>query len=1091
MKKLTKIQLINWHLFSSQMIDIKNNTLISGENGAGKSTLLDALQYILIGGKSGTKFNIAANENAKRSLENYIRGKIGAENKEFLRNKDVIAHIALEFYSHKEKKYTILGCVLELAYKSLLKEKFYILNNNKLEKDTLISEDKPKNIQQIRNFFKQKDYKFDFFDTKKNYQQAMEKYLNINIQKYIKILPKALAFKPLNLQNFVFDFLLEESPINIASLKNSVQQLKKIEYQIEIEKKKLEKLKTIIECNQKIKLLKNQKKINFYVQKMTLVQKLNYDIKKYINQKEYLQIEIKDLLFQKEETSLYLDKINEKILRSKISQKEENLNNLFYSLKKDVIEKQNIIQELENKIFLAKKKIEENLDNLEKFFCLKKNFILEKNIKKIKNILDNIQIKDYSILQKYISEMSEILSKEKININIEKNDIDKNITELKKDIFQKKHNIEMINNILPSYNPNIIKLITIIKENICISGNKNTILPIHPLCELIEIKEELWRNAIEGILGKRKFNLIIDARFFDQSLNIYKKFQSTEKIYDVGIVNAEKIPYINENNKSLASKIKSNNKYALNYINLLLSNIICELETEKLKNHKTAITPEGMFYSNFTAQQLNPRTYKIPFIGMQSKQIRKKILTNEVEELEKELIQQREYFQQKEELLFLINRVNLSSLSVKDYILLNKKLSEYLIEIDDFKEKINKMEENNNIIDFASKIKEIQEDKKKTTNKINDILFNIAEKKNKINITDKKIILINEELSEIKKQLEEEEKKGIINIEAVQIQFKNYLLKYKNNYDIIFNQIKETILQIEKQKNKQQINIITQMNSYIEKYNLINVNAQIENIDYFIKEYNFINLKNLVHYEQEARELSFKIEIIFKEEFINKLKESLDNAEQQIEKLNKILKNRPFGNDYYQIITKPSDNIEYKKYYPIFTDKNSQKEINLFIDNINDYKKILLDELFQKIMSFKKEYEVLSYEFLDYRNYLSYDIQIQDKNGNLSLFSKVFREKSGGETQVPFYIIIAICFEQLLFENDYEKGCLVLFDEAFNNMDESRIDAMMSFLNELKIQFIIAVPPQRIINIIPHITTSLVIIKEDSFAIVENFTIEK
>ena len=49
LKKLTKIKLINWHLFSNQTIEIKDNTLISGENGSGKSTLLDAMQYLFVG----------------------------------------------------------------------------------------------------------------------------------------------------------------------------------------------------------------------------------------------------------------------------------------------------------------------------------------------------------------------------------------------------------------------------------------------------------------------------------------------------------------------------------------------------------------------------------------------------------------------------------------------------------------------------------------------------------------------------------------------------------------------------------------------------------------------------------------------------------------------------------------------------------------------------------------------------------------------------------------------------------------------------------------------------------------------------------
>ena len=84
MKKLTKIKLVNWHLFSNQTIDISDNTLISGENGSGKSTLLDAMQYLLVGGKAGAKYNIDATDDTRRTIEGYIRGRIGAENKRTL-----------------------------------------------------------------------------------------------------------------------------------------------------------------------------------------------------------------------------------------------------------------------------------------------------------------------------------------------------------------------------------------------------------------------------------------------------------------------------------------------------------------------------------------------------------------------------------------------------------------------------------------------------------------------------------------------------------------------------------------------------------------------------------------------------------------------------------------------------------------------------------------------------------------------------------------------------------------------------------------------------------------------------------------------
>ena len=38
MKKLTKIKLINWHLYNDASIEVKNNIVVCGDNGSGKST---------------------------------------------------------------------------------------------------------------------------------------------------------------------------------------------------------------------------------------------------------------------------------------------------------------------------------------------------------------------------------------------------------------------------------------------------------------------------------------------------------------------------------------------------------------------------------------------------------------------------------------------------------------------------------------------------------------------------------------------------------------------------------------------------------------------------------------------------------------------------------------------------------------------------------------------------------------------------------------------------------------------------------------------------------------------------------------------
>ena len=132
-------------------------------------------------------------------------------------------------------------------------------------------------------------------------------------------------------------------------------------------------------------------------------------------------------------------------------------------------------------------------------------------------------------------------------------------------------------------------------------------------------------------------------------------------------------------------------------------------------------------------------------------------------------------------------------------------------------------------------------------------------------------------------------------------------------------------------------------------------------------------------------------------------------------------------------------------------------------------------------------------EYTDYRNYLDYDIKINYDDGSFAYFSKVNKEKSGGETQTPFYVIMAASFEQVIQNQRQNEdfGCVVLLHEAFNNMDERRIQEMIKFYNERDIQTFIIVPPSRAATIIPYVNTRLLVIKQDNHSFVEVITDEK
>src|ERR1700694_3924182 len=96
MKQLTRIRLINWHLFADATISCQGTTYFIGVNGAGKSTILDAVQFALVGGQRDVKFNQAALAGGKGSLASCVRGELGTEGQRYLRG-DATGAVALEF----------------------------------------------------------------------------------------------------------------------------------------------------------------------------------------------------------------------------------------------------------------------------------------------------------------------------------------------------------------------------------------------------------------------------------------------------------------------------------------------------------------------------------------------------------------------------------------------------------------------------------------------------------------------------------------------------------------------------------------------------------------------------------------------------------------------------------------------------------------------------------------------------------------------------------------------------------------------------------------------------------------------------------
>ena len=135
------------------------------------------------------------------------------------------------------------------------------------------------------------------------------------------------------------------------------------------------------------------------------------------------------------------------------------------------------------------------------------------------------------------------------------------------------------------------------------------------LCEMLEISDDAWRNAVEGYLNTQRFYILVEPESFDIALGIYDRLRKEKKAYGVGLINTRKLEEYDEIPKgSLATVVTSKNLYAKRYINMILGKVhMCE-HYSQLKQFPTSITKECMKYQNHVANAIKPGIYEIPYI---------------------------------------------------------------------------------------------------------------------------------------------------------------------------------------------------------------------------------------------------------------------------------------------------------------------------------------------------------------------------------------------------------------------------------------------------------------------------------------------
>lgn len=1071
MIKLTKIRLINWHYLSNETIEVKNNILLTGQNASGKSTILDAITFILTGGD--TNFNLAANEKGKRDLKGYVKCKLGAEDKEYLRDGDVSGHICLEFYNESLQSSFIVGAVID-AFGDIGPAKSMLYRGNaKIDDSLFISSDR--RIYSIMDF-KKNNKDFELYQSKQEAKRGFRNAFGSINEDYFKLIVKALAFKPIsNVKEFIYQNILEEKDIDVSSIKDSIRSYKELELTLNLIKQKIADLKEINATYETILEFEEKKNYFEYLMKLFDLEKIKDDvissekqIKRLDEQSELKKNELAGLVEEKAELE---DRKNE--LYTILSNSDDFKAEEYINKQLDKANRQyEGIKDSLNKYVRKASVLKDNVNELRKI-----------NNKKVYSEIANLPLSSVSNfdsekvklslmdIESRISDEVEKLNQEKGTLAREKQLVIEEITEIS-------NSLKGLQNNRLNYDPKLLAL-----RNDIALGLKNIYgfdISVHFFAELVEITDKKWADTIEVFLRNRRFAMIVEPKYYDTALSILARIKNKYNVYNTSLVNTKQIcKFTTYEKKSLASIMTCENIDAEHYKNFICGNVImCDNERE-LEKYNTAITNDYLLYSGYAVSVLNDKINK-PFIGSNALAEQTEQLNIKANDKKEEFYQITNKIASIDEELRLIKQLDFKSVvSELDNALQAQSLAELIKDL----EKQKKNAETIGVSDVKSDFNKIVASIKNVEDKMVELNQEIGGIRISIGQVQESVCNLNKEMEETSTELQALAKDNIL-IEN----------QAKSEYDSIISQ-SNPHKHMEDYKNKlrdeenlyqnQCDALLSKQFAYTQKYNST-LSVGLTEIKKFINELDKLEKSELIKYENKVRTAREAAEIVFKEDFLSKLRNNILSAEQEISKINETLSSIKFGNDSYEFIFPKSS--EYAEFYDMVTNGEALKGDSLFTVDFQIKYEQQLDELFTSLSQDELNSNGVINKFTDYRTYMDYDIKITNTALNQTmLYSKVFKSRSGGETQVPFYVAIIAAFVRIFQNNKVgvkDTIGLVMFDEVFDKMDFPRMRAMMKFISSMPIQLILACPQsaERIEVLEEYTNTTLIMVRQGSKA---------
>jgi uncharacterized protein YPO0396 len=1088
MKELRRIRLINWHLFENTTITCQGTTYFIGTNGTGKSTILDAMQFALVGGQRDVKFNQAAMTGSRRTLTSYVRGELGTEGQRFLRG-DATGVVALEF-READGTHFVHGAVVD-AYEDGRSPDiaYFVVNGAALNDDWFFRA--PGQLHDSRAFRRNLEHfplpggRAHLFTRLEDYRFHLLNRLGQLKDTFPAKIVKGLAFSPLiNIRDFVHNYLLDENLVDVRLLQEQLDTLCHFEELAADVRRRIEELGQIEELDQERATQRRLRITNGYIRRVAQGDHHLAELKRRRQELDERRLELSRAELRREDLEENLKFARQSLLDAQVALQTDTTAAREKALRAEITAVGEEVAELRRqKARLAGLVAAEQRAAGELAAMLREDGLLVPDaVNRLAEgpgepgaeLLETIGAlqADLAALGSEYARQQALLNEEVLRLRAEAEELAREITRLRTGDRDVSTDTEV---------PEAARLRRLLRAELGLAADE-----VPYLCTLLRVPDESWQDAVEGLLGRDRFHLLVPPESYDSAMALYQRRRQKDGLHGVGLIDGERLLAYPKPARagSLAEEIEAEHPVARALADLLLGGYTrCET-LEVLRDHRTAVTRDCFVRRNFAISHLNPRVYRRWFIGeraiprqIEQREQRLAEIAGELAGLQaraSELARRLALTRDKVRLFYDLERdlPGVTPLSAREahLVSLRTELAGLNTQnVDALRAQVAKRQAKVDDLQVAAVAleREMGRLEERIATLSGETLPGLERSADGA-IQDAQGFLVAEEAEELLEdgQAEYERRRARQPVETILANAE----RYENDY-----RVAET-------RSRDRLREAKQVYSLAYDFGF----DQDENAERYVAERAKYVESELPEYEARIAEQRALAEQELVENFIHRLREQIEDARQQLGCLNTTLSALRFGGERFEFIAHPEPGL--RQVYNLIMDSQSVLGASLFDSDFRKRHQQGWDLLFERLTTGVDEDTSRELQELqDYRNYLQYDIRIHYPNGDQALLSRINAKKSGGETTTPFYVAMAASFAQayrLSQPRHADTIRLALFDEAFGKMDTARTASALRFMVESQLQVVLATPPDKAGGLLPHVDSVRTVVRKNNHSFV-------